>query len=157
MGTRAHQRIISKTKYEGCLFSNEMEYVADILNQYSCNNNIYDDTNILKDTWEIPIENLKEVIKGLKNNYKLDDVVFTDWTCQELTDKFKKENPDARYDSVVGWDTELDKRLEELSFIQPYVEDILNGLAINHTYRHKESGYDRSRTKKVRKAYSYNL
>ena len=76
---------------------------------------------------------------------------------QELTDKFKKENPDARYDRVVGWNTELDKRLEELSFIQPYVEDILNGLAINHTYRHKESGYDRSRTKKVRKAYSYNI
>lgn len=90
MGTRAHQRIISKTKYEGCSFSNEMEYVADILNQYSCDNNIYDDTNILKDTWEIPIENLKEVIKGLKNNYKLDDVIFTDWTCQKLTDTFER-------------------------------------------------------------------
>jgi hypothetical protein len=73
-----------------------------------------------------------------------------------LTDEFKEQHPDRKYESVVGWRTKLDKMLEDLSFIQPYVEDILNGNAINHTISHKTSGYDKSRTRKVRKAYSYN-
>ena len=78
MGTKAHQRIVSKIKYETHAFSNEMPYVADILNKYSCDNNLYDDSNVLKDEWEIPIENLEKVINGLQNDYEPNDVVFTD-------------------------------------------------------------------------------
>lgn len=74
---------------------------------------------------------------------------------EQLTDEFKNDNPDARYDTSIGFRTELDKKLEDLSFIQPYVEDVINGNAINHTVNHRKSGYDKSRTKKIRKAYSY--
>ena len=90
MGTRAHQRIVSKIKYETQGFSNEMSYVADILDKYSYDNNLYDDLNCLKYEWEIPVENLKKAIEGLNQDYEPDDVVFTDWTCQQLTDTFER-------------------------------------------------------------------
>ena len=90
MGTKAHIRTESRITYEEVPFSNEMEYLADILDKYSCDNNLYDDSNCLKDQWEIPIENLKKTINGLQNDYEPDDIVFNDWTCQQLTDTFER-------------------------------------------------------------------
>jgi hypothetical protein len=90
MGTKAHIRTVSRIKYEEAPFSNEMEKLADILDKYSCDNNLYDDSNCLKDQWEIPVENLKKTINGLQNDYEPDDVVFNDWTCQQITDTFER-------------------------------------------------------------------
>lgn len=76
---------------------------------------------------------------------------------KKLSVEFKKDNPDEKYESVLGIATEIDKKLEDLSFTAPYVEDVLNGKAVSHTRLHKESGYDDSRTKKVRMTYGYNI
>lgn len=90
MGTKAHIRTTSRIKYEETPLSNEMEELADILDKYSCDNNLYDDSNCLKDEWEIPVINLKNAINGLQNDYEPDDVVFNDWTCQQITDTFER-------------------------------------------------------------------
>ena len=90
MGTKAHIRTTSRIKYEETPLSNEMEKLADILDKYSCYNNLYDNSGCLKDQWEIPIENLKKTINGLQNDYEPDDVVFNDWTCQQITDTFER-------------------------------------------------------------------
>lgn len=90
MGTKAHIRTTSRIKYEETPLSNEMEQLADILDKYSCDNNLYDDSNCLKDEWEIPVENLKKAIEVLNQDYQPDDVVFNDWTCQQLTDTFER-------------------------------------------------------------------
>lgn len=90
MGTRAHIRTVSRIKYEEVPFSNEMEELADILDKYSCDNLLYDESNCLKDEWEISVENLKKVIEGLNQYYEPDEFVFNDWTCQQLTDTFER-------------------------------------------------------------------
>ena len=74
----------------------------------------------------------------------------------QLTVDCKRENPDVNYERIFGSGTDLDKKMESLSFIAPNIEDILNGKAISHTSLHKETGYDKSRTRRVRMAYGYN-
>lgn len=90
MGTRAHIRTVSRIKYQEVPFSNEMKQLSDILDKYSCYNNLYDESNCLKDEWEIPVENLKNTINGMQNDYEPDEFVFNDWTCQQLIDTFER-------------------------------------------------------------------
>ena len=90
MGYRVHQRTTSKISYAEGNFSYEQEQLASVIENYSCFANLSDDSGYPKEQWEIPIEELKQVIEGLKKDFKPDEQVFTDWTQQELIDTFER-------------------------------------------------------------------
>lgn len=89
MGYRIHQRTTSKINYAEGNFSYEQELLAIVIEKYS-DVNLSDDSGYPKEQWEIPIEDLKQVIEGLKKDFKPDEKVFTDWTQQELIDTFER-------------------------------------------------------------------
>lgn len=90
MSYKIYQRTTSKIRYDKGLFSYEQDKLADLLDKYCTDHYIRDDSNCLKETWEISTVNIKQVIQGLKNDYKSDDIVFTDWTQQKLIDTFER-------------------------------------------------------------------
>lgn len=90
MGYRIHQRTTSRIRHDKGLFSYEQEMLADLLDKYCTDNYIRDDSDCLKETWEISIDNIKQVIQGLRDDYEPDDIVFTDWTQQQLIDTFER-------------------------------------------------------------------
>lgn len=112
MGFRIHQRTVSKIKYDDGLFNHEIEELADFISEYCEDDFIFDETGYPRDHWELSTDNIKNAISDIKTKYKPDEIIFTDWTAQELSDTFEhwlnvneknKDNLDSPNLIILDW------------------------------------------------------
>lgn len=83
MGFRAHQRIVSKIKYDNADdFNCNFEKIREII---EANSLITDEW-----TWEIDPEDLKKCIEGIKEKYRLEDIAFEHYTYGDIVKVFER-------------------------------------------------------------------
>lgn len=88
MGYRAHIRTKSIIEYDTGRFNHCIKELSAFIKQQCPNANTLDEWENPTDSWEIPIDEIENMIKNLNYDWEEDEIVFGDYTAEDLIDFF---------------------------------------------------------------------
>lgn len=83
MSYKAHFLTEKKVKYDSGVFNHCREELANFISSESENSIIYEDNGMLKEQWEIPIDDFKKMLTNLEENFEPKEKVIRDYTAED--------------------------------------------------------------------------